>query len=429
MRICVVGGGTAGYMAVAHLNRRHPRFSVAHLFDDRNATIGVGEGSTPSLIQWLHSLGLGFEDLEANCEATRKTGIQFQEWGKSDRFSHSFFPLDRSAAHFSARGFPDLLAGVSYCQRINENLASLERGPDGVTITTDRKGVYRFDFVVFATGFPDPQTSPLTHFSWIPTNCAIVGRCPVQSGLEETVSKALRSGWMFQIPLQTDVGCGYVFDAGTSDVNAMFADFECEVKRSFGRAPESSRLIKFPNFLHNSPADGYTFCIGNAASFIEPLEATAIGVTVFQLELLSLLLSNIEENDLRRGKASHNLIGWINDKHRSIILRLSIFVGWHYSLGSNYETEFWRAAKERFIDSSRIRELRPVWDDFDEVLRSSRLINPEALQKIWSGTAELNSILGAMATRSDNFGGFDEVNFAQMALGLEGKMVISRGVV
>ena len=47
MRIAVLGGGTAGFIAAAHLTRNVPEAELLHVFDSRIPTIGVGEGYDP----------------------------------------------------------------------------------------------------------------------------------------------------------------------------------------------------------------------------------------------------------------------------------------------------------------------------------------------------------------------------------------------
>ena len=47
MRIAVLGGGTAGFIAACHLTRSLPHVELLHVFDTRIPTIGVGEGTTP----------------------------------------------------------------------------------------------------------------------------------------------------------------------------------------------------------------------------------------------------------------------------------------------------------------------------------------------------------------------------------------------
>ena len=45
MRIAVLGAGTAGYLATAHISRFFPQADLIHIFDSRISSIGVGEGT------------------------------------------------------------------------------------------------------------------------------------------------------------------------------------------------------------------------------------------------------------------------------------------------------------------------------------------------------------------------------------------------
>jgi tryptophan 7-halogenase len=60
MRIAVLGGGTAGFIAAAHFTKAFPRAELLHVFDSRIPTIGVGEGTTPRFPAWFEEItGLG----------------------------------------------------------------------------------------------------------------------------------------------------------------------------------------------------------------------------------------------------------------------------------------------------------------------------------------------------------------------------------
>ena len=56
MRIAVVGGGTAGFIAAAHVTRSLPEAELLHVFDSSIPTIGVGEGTTPRFPVWLEEV-------------------------------------------------------------------------------------------------------------------------------------------------------------------------------------------------------------------------------------------------------------------------------------------------------------------------------------------------------------------------------------
>ena len=91
MRIAVLGAGSAGHMAVAHLERYLPNAEVVHLYDPARPPIGVGEGTTPVFTQWAESvLGWDLPFLVEHCEATPKAGIVFEGWGDAPVYTHLF---------------------------------------------------------------------------------------------------------------------------------------------------------------------------------------------------------------------------------------------------------------------------------------------------------------------------------------------------
>ena len=78
-RIVIVGGGTAGWMAAnlfAHYFKHHP-VTITLAESDNVPTVGVGEGSTPSLKQFFRDLGIEDSQWMARCQATYKVAIQF----------------------------------------------------------------------------------------------------------------------------------------------------------------------------------------------------------------------------------------------------------------------------------------------------------------------------------------------------------------
>ncbi len=112
MRIAVLGGGTAGFIAAAHFTRTLPQAQLLHIFDTNLPTIGVGEGTTPRFPGWFEeTTGLGFPDLAARCGATLKRGTRFDGWGNAgSEFLHRFQPVRLIGYHFDAAELVRVLA-------------------------------------------------------------------------------------------------------------------------------------------------------------------------------------------------------------------------------------------------------------------------------------------------------------------------------
>lgn len=95
VRIVIAGGGTAGWMTACLMARRWAPLGAAITLVEAPdiPTIGVGEGSTPSLKRFFEMLGIGDADWMPACDATYKASIRFAGWspasGMAD-YSHPF---------------------------------------------------------------------------------------------------------------------------------------------------------------------------------------------------------------------------------------------------------------------------------------------------------------------------------------------------
>jgi hypothetical protein len=94
----VVGGGSAGWLAAAVIASEHASSSpdglrVTLLESPEVKTIGVGEGTWPTLRDTLHRIGVGEADFVRACDATFKQGSRFAGWldgGAADAYDHPF---------------------------------------------------------------------------------------------------------------------------------------------------------------------------------------------------------------------------------------------------------------------------------------------------------------------------------------------------
>jgi tryptophan 7-halogenase len=92
-KILIVGGGTAGWMSAAYLNRflHHSSTQITLVESPSIETIGVGEATIPTLVRFLRNLD--FDELEfmQACHATYKLGIKFENWVRKDHaYWHPF---------------------------------------------------------------------------------------------------------------------------------------------------------------------------------------------------------------------------------------------------------------------------------------------------------------------------------------------------
>lgn len=93
LRIVVLGGGTAGWMAACLFAHawRNARVTVVESPDI--GIIGVGEGSTPQLRALFAKLGVPESEWMPAADATYKVGIEFHGWSDRPGFQRYFHPF------------------------------------------------------------------------------------------------------------------------------------------------------------------------------------------------------------------------------------------------------------------------------------------------------------------------------------------------
>ena len=162
IRVVVVGGGTAGWMAAAALSRLLPHHAEVHLIESEAiGIVGVGEATLPHLRHFNARLGIPEAEFMAETAATVKLGIEFRDWGRpGDSYIHPFgtFGRGRGAPDFHhhwvrlhhAGAGPSPIERFSYgCALARANRFELP-SPDDARLSGTFGYAYQFDAVRFA---------------------------------------------------------------------------------------------------------------------------------------------------------------------------------------------------------------------------------------------------------------------------------------
>ena len=88
--ICIVGGGTAGWMTAATLIKSFPKKKITLIESDDIPTIGVGESTTQFFRDWTLELNLPDQWMD-ECEATYKYSVKFENFSEYGDFHYPFF--------------------------------------------------------------------------------------------------------------------------------------------------------------------------------------------------------------------------------------------------------------------------------------------------------------------------------------------------
>ena len=96
-KIVVVGGGTAGWLTAAIVASHHKTntsdiIKVTLIESSDIPTVGVGEGTWPTMKNTMQQIGIKESDLFKHCHAVFKQGGKFVDWvkGNGDFYYHPF---------------------------------------------------------------------------------------------------------------------------------------------------------------------------------------------------------------------------------------------------------------------------------------------------------------------------------------------------
>jgi len=229
---------------------------------------------------------------------------------------------------------------------IDAKISKVEVGEDNYisSLTLDTGQKVSGDLFIDCTGFSRLLMNELK-VPWksyalnLPVDRAMPFILPHEEGVSiepVTTAHALSAGWMWQIPLTTRLGCGYVYQSSCiTDEQA-----QQEVEQVLGKKIKPIKFIKFESGRSYKLWENNCLALGLASAFAEPLEATSIHTTIIQLlnftfEFLTDKPSTTFTFDNR--KKYNERMGKMYDDIRDFLVI-------HYQ-GGRDDTEFWKWIK------------------------------------------------------------------------------------
>jgi len=346
-KIVVVGGGTAGWLTAAVIAAHHqsitaegqkPAVQVVLVESSDIPTVGVGEGTWPTMKNTMQQIGIKESDLFEKCHAVFKQGGKFVDWvnGNGDFYYHPFtVPLGYGridlapyvknienyavesnfqhhiceaglaprtmaeteykgqcnyAYHLDAGAFAELLK--DHCKSklgVEHVVATVEDTVltnDGAIqhIVASGVGEISADLFVDCTGFASLLLGKALDVPFVSVDdvlfndTALAMHVPyedIDSPIAcHTIATAQNAGWIWDIGLTHRRGVGHVY---SSD---YLSDDEAEanLRKYLGVAAEgiSARKINFKSGHRKQFWKKNCVAVGMSAGFVEPLEATAI---------------------------------------------------------------------------------------------------------------------------------------------------------
>jgi tryptophan halogenase len=429
-RVVIAGGGTAGWMVAAGLSKSLGKvLDITLIESDEIGTVGVGEATIPTLMNFHNILEINEQEFMAATQATFKLGISFENWrARNENYIHSFglTGTDHWTAgfqHFWMKGRERGLAGDygDYClelkaslenrfahlpgngmnyayhldasryarylrtysenfgvKRIEGKIASVATDPVSRDITSlklDSGSVLEGDLFIDCTGFRAlliGQTMKQEYEDWshwlFCDSAIAVQTESVGPAVPLTRSIAHDAGWQWRIPLQHRVGNGIVYASRYIDDEAAKATLLGNIE---GKVLTDPRVIKFKPGQRRKTWSGNCVAIGLASGFLEPIESTSIHLIQRGIiRLMQMFPANgICQSDIDE----------YNFQTSTEIRHIRDFIILHYHVTNRRDSPFWRDAASMAIPAS----LQHRIDLFRETGRVFRIPNELFAENSW----------------------------------------------
>jgi tryptophan halogenase len=414
MKILIVGGGSAGWMTAATLESQFPNYKISLIESKNISTVGVGESTIAQITDWMRLLKIEDKDFIKHVDGSYKLSIKFTDfYKKGEAFHYPFgipalaqtksdandwwfkkmlhpktpysdyadciYPLQMAyvnqnkfdinevskAYHFDATKF-GLWLKNNYCKKIKhivDDVVSIEQDENGITSLNNK---YKADLYIDCTGFKSllldkTLKEPFESYSdMLPNDSAWATRIQYKDKEKELVPytncTAIENGWVWNIPLWSRIGTGYVYSSKFVDDETALKQF----KKHLGQEELEFKNIKMRVGIHNRLWVKNVVAIGLSAGFIEPLESNGL-YTVH--EFLTKLVLN-----LQRDKISQ----WDRDNFtyqcKHMFKEFSEFVGLHYALSHRNDTEYWKHCLNKTWDNTLINLEHRAFSGFKEAV-------------------------------------------------------------
>ena len=159
--VCVLGGGSAGWMAAAALVNAMPGLSVTLIESDAIGTVGVGEATIPPVRRFNAQLGIDEGRFLAETGGSFKLGIEFVGWSREgSRYFHPFgvhgaefdplVPLHQFWLAARARGDDTPFEDYSMAWQMARRGRMAPPSPDRRNIASTFDYAYHFDAGLYA---------------------------------------------------------------------------------------------------------------------------------------------------------------------------------------------------------------------------------------------------------------------------------------
>lgn len=210
------------------------------------------------------------------------------------------------------------------------------------SVTTESQGAIEGDFFLDCSGFRRLLMEAVSDSAFISygqelfcdaaVTLPVAYEDPAVEMRPYTVATALNAGWVWQISLYHRIGVGYVYSSRYLDRD----DAERELREFIGPGrvdKVAANHLRFAAGRLETPWVKNCVAIGLAEGFVEPLEATALGVAQHHLKKTAEIIASPWEQ---------SAIDQYNRAVAQIYAEVKRFLVAHYCHTARRDTQFWR---------------------------------------------------------------------------------------
>tara|TARA_B110000977_G_C11090784_1_gene496785 strand:- start:5273 stop:6769 length:1497 start_codon:yes stop_codon:yes gene_type:complete len=400
--IAIVGGGSSAWITAALLSHDLPFLNITIIDKEIGTPVGVGEGTLLSFDKIMSRCGFSIDEWFFEVDAAVKGGILFPGWGKNEAdVWHPFlFPqsqwikdtpvtstFDAWAKHQeydfneSAQAYHsvtlkhnsidvDDLSGyayhidagklVKYIQKKlanRSNVKSIQSEVVNIIRNNETHNIEKLilkdntevtaDLYVDCTGFNailNHKPNKVTLEGRLFCDTAIAAHVPYENIEKEfrpyVISEQVDHGWVWNIPVQSRIGSGIVFNRSITDIEEAKEYF---IKYWDNRITNDNlKVIDWTPFYNTNMWHENVVSIGLSGGFIEPLESTGLAMIIVGVEHLAFSITPKFYTPAT--------VDYFNNLMSNYYEDAIDFVSMHYALPEK-DTKFWNWVRNTFVKS------------------------------------------------------------------------------
>ena len=392
-----MGGGTAGWISALHFLTKNHTFNVKLISSSKIGTIGVGEGSTPFLKNFIDETCDKFDFIKET-KAGLKYGIKFNNWNFDNEYYYHTFTNNKNyekhvdydfiqhiinedldvstktlqkkihgvnydllesgritlggddhSYHFSANLIISYLKGkcLDYdrFEYLDAEIKEVSYNDSGYIkkLRLDYDTYIEGDFFVNCLGFSSTKVLSEEYFGiedwsdYILNDSAFAIQVTNSEGeiLDPyTTCTAQDYGWSWKIPQYEKTGYGYVFSSKFIDDEDKLYDDLIKTHNISKENVFKTKTVRSKPYFNRKQIHKNCLSVGLASGFIEPLEATSIHMTLANLKLFQSLIDNLNIVDYTHSQTFNRRI----KEEWTNILKFVVF---HY-FTNNPKNDYWK---------------------------------------------------------------------------------------